>query len=83
MSRRLAPLIGLRLLLALGVASAGPVLAGVESFLLEPGSTVGPATEVEPTNCRTAADGSVTCDTRLKNPPGDTPARPNYQPFQN
>lgn len=97
MSRRLAPLNGqlngpltgqrLRLawplLLALGALSVGPALAGVETFTLERGSSVGPATEVKPTNCRTAADGSVTCDTRLQNPPGDTPARPSYQPFQN
>lgn len=93
MSRRLAPLNGqltgqrLRLawplLLALGALNVGPALAGVETFTLERGSSVGPATEVKPTNCRTAADGSVTCDTRLQNPPGDTPARPSYQPFQN
>jgi hypothetical protein len=83
MSRRLAPFLGLRLFLALGAMAAGPALAGVESYILKPGSSVGPATQVEPTNCRTAADGSMTCDTRLKNPPGDTPARPNIQPFPN
>jgi hypothetical protein len=62
---------------------AGPARAAQESFLRERGSKVGPATKVKPVNCVTAADGSITCDTKLENPPGDTPARPNYQPFDN
>jgi hypothetical protein len=44
---------------------------------------VGPATKVEPRNCVTAADGSITCDTEIVNPPGDTPAKPQYNPFKN
>jgi len=60
-----------------------PGLAQVESFLWGPGSNVGPATKVEPKNCRTAVDGSVTCDTQLVNPDGDTPAKPQYEPFKN
>ncbi len=95
MSRRTASLpgscsrgAGLALLFALAAwapsaARAGGLLAAVESYMLAPGSNVGPATEVKPTNCRTAADGSVTCDTRLQNPKGDTPAAPNFQPFPN
>jgi hypothetical protein len=67
---------GLVLLLA-----ATPSLAQVESFLLGPGSKVGPATKVEPTNCVTAPDGSITCGTKIVNPEGDTPAKPQYNPF--
>ena len=93
MPRRYAPFTGpltgkrlglaCSLLLALGASSVGPARADVETYTLKRGSSVGPATEVKPTNCRTAADGSVTCDTRLENPPGDTPARPSYQLFPN
>jgi hypothetical protein len=61
--------------------AATPALAQVESFLLGPGSTVGPATKVEPTNCVTAPDGSITCGTKIVNPEGDTPAKPQYSPF--
>ena len=60
-----------------------PVLAQSERYLLGPGSTVGPATQVEPKNCITAADGSITCDTKLVNPVGDTPAKPQFDPFKN
>lgn len=67
---------------ALAISSA-PARAQVESFLWGPGSNVGPSTTVEPKNCKTAADGSVTCDTQLVNPPGDTPAKPQYNPFKN
>ena len=70
-------------LAAAGVALAAPALAQSESFLLGPGSRVGPATEVKPSNCVTAPDGSVTCDTQLENPPSSTPAKPIYQPFRN
>jgi len=58
-------------------------LRAKEVFILGPGSTVGPSTEVKPVNCVTAADRSITCDTKLENPPSDTPARPDYQPFPN
>jgi hypothetical protein len=71
---------------ALAVVLAGqasPASAAQESYLLKPGSNVGPATKVKPVNCVTAADGSITCDTKLVNPPGDTRARPSYQPFNN
>ncbi|MFM8525689.1 MAG: hypothetical protein ACKOCM_08730 [Cyanobacteriota bacterium] len=52
-----------------------------ESYILGPGSNVGPATRIKPTNCKTAADGTITCDTKVVNPKGDTPARPQYSPF--
>ncbi|MBV2351877.1 hypothetical protein KUL97_09180 [Synechococcus sp. HK05] len=58
-----------------------PALAQVESFLWGPGSNVGPETKVEPQNCVTGPDGSITCDTKVVNPPGDTPAKPQYRPF--
>jgi hypothetical protein len=66
---------------ALSCVAGSPALAQAESFLWGPGSNVGPATKVEPKNCVTAADGSITCDTEIVNPPGDTPARPQYRPF--
>jgi hypothetical protein len=51
--------------------------------MLGPGSKVGPATEVKPKNCVTAPDGTVTCDTELVNPPGDTRAQPQFDLFRN
>jgi hypothetical protein len=51
--------------------------------MLGPGSNVGPSTRVVPKNCVTAPDGSITCDTKIVNPPGDTPAKPIYEPFKN
>jgi hypothetical protein len=74
----------LGLKLCAGMVVAGlelPALAQVESFLWGPGSNVGPETKIEPQNCVTAADGSITCDTKVVNPPGDTPAKPQYRPF--
>lgn len=70
------------LLLALA-ALAQPAVAQVEEFMLQPGSKVGPETRVKPTNCVTAPDGSVTCDTELENPPSSTPAKPQFNPFRN
>jgi hypothetical protein len=66
-----------------GVALVAPALAQSESFLLGPGSRVGPATQVKPSNCVTAPDGTVTCDTELVNPPGDTRAQPQFELFRN
>jgi hypothetical protein len=68
----------------LAPAAAGlpaPSLAQVQTFINKPGSNIGPATKIEPTNCVTAPDGSVTCDTKIENPPGNTPAKPQYSPF--
>ena len=78
------PLITAGSMLMAGAAAAVmelPAQAQVESFLWGPGSNVGPATKVEPQNCVTAPDGSITCDTKIVNPPGDTPAKPQYRPF--
>ncbi|MFM8937379.1 MAG: hypothetical protein ACKOE9_10545 [Vulcanococcus sp.] len=78
-----APLLLLLAALATSVSLLGaPARAQVESFLWGPGSNVGPATKVEPKNCRTAADGTITCDTQLVNPEGSTPAKPQYNPFK-
>ncbi len=63
-------------------AHALPNLAQGESYLWGPGTSVGPATEVE-ADCKPNLDGSVTCNTKLVNPPGDTPAKPSYQQFGN
>ncbi|MFQ6538097.1 MULTISPECIES: hypothetical protein [Aphanothece] len=65
------------------VALAQPTLAQRESYLLGPGSTVGPATKVKPKNCVTSPDGTITCDTELENSPSDTKARPQYEMFNN
>ena len=75
------------LVLALGattlVLAAPGALAQSQNFLLSPGNRgkVGPSTTVTPENCVTAADGAITCDTKLQNPPGDTPAKPQFSPF--
>ncbi len=74
------------LLIVVGSVLGGlgqPAQAQVQTFMLKPGSNVGPATQIKPTNCVTAADGSVTCDTKIENSPSDTPAKPSYQPFKN
>lgn len=81
--RLLRSLSALAALLVAFPALAAPALAQSESFLLGPGSKVGPATEVKPKNCVTAPDGTVTCDTELVNPPGDTRAQPQYDMFRN
>lgn len=83
------PISLLRTFRVLGIGMGGcfllavPVLAQVESFMLKSGSQVGPATEVKPKNCVTAKDGTITCDTELVNPPGNTPAKPHFHPFRN
>lgn len=76
---------GALLLLPLAAALLGSpaALAQSESFLLGPGSSVGPSTKVKEKNCVTAPDGSVTCDTQLENSPSDTPAKPQFNPFRN
>lgn len=67
--------------LGLTAALAGPGLAQSQRFLLRPGSNIGTETKIEPQNCVTATDGSITCDTKIVNPKGDTPAKPIYSPF--
>ncbi len=59
------------------------IVHAVSGFLLERGSNIGPETKVIPTNCVSASDGSVTCDTQIINPPSASPAKPQFQPFKN
>ncbi len=77
------PGVSLATLAASTLLATAPVFAQVESFLVGPGSSVGPSTKVKPKNCVTAADGSITCDTQLENSPSDTQARPIYEQFKN
>lgn len=72
----------LALLLATACLLSGPLQAQTQRFLLGPGSNVGPETKIKPSNCVTAADGSITCDTKIENPPSDTQAQPQYDPFE-
>lgn len=76
------------LLACLTLLGATPALADArlaqsESFIIGPGSSVGPATRVKPKNCVTKPDGTITCDTELENPPSDTQAKPQYELFRN
>jgi hypothetical protein len=66
-----------------GTMLLGAPMAKAQSqrFLLGPGTNVGPNTQVKPENCKTAADGTITCDTKLVNPPGESPAKPQYNQF--
>jgi hypothetical protein len=73
---------GVALLLSLPILTM-PALAQKETWSLQRGSSVGPETKVKPTNCVTGPDGAVTCDTKLENPKGVTPAKPSYNPFPN
>jgi hypothetical protein len=67
----------------LGGFGGARALAQAESFLLGPGSSVGPSTKVKPKNCVTGPDGSITCDTQLENSPSDSQAKPIYDQFKN
>jgi hypothetical protein len=71
------------LLAALALTAVSPAWAQRQTFMRGRGSQVNPNTEVVPTNCVTAPDGTVTCDTELRNPRGQTPARPSLDLFEN
>jgi hypothetical protein len=75
--------LGLFLAGLLSLLCVDPAGAQVETFINKPGSNVGPATRVVPTNCVKGPDGSLTCDTELQNPPSNTPAKPLFSPFKN
>ena len=68
---------------SLQLAAPTKLLAQSEGWLLGPNSSTGESSEVVPTNCNKEEDGSITCDTKIKNPKGDTQARPSYNPFNN
>lgn len=74
---------GAAALIALALLPGAAALAQVETFINKPGSNVGPATQVVPTNCVQRPDGSLTCDTKLENSPSDSPAAPQFNPFKN
>lgn len=77
------PLRSLASALILFLASSLAPATAQETYKLGPGSTVGPSTRIK-ANCSPPdpVDGSVECDTTLENPPGDTPAKPTYHPFE-
>jgi hypothetical protein len=57
--------------------------AQTETWLLGPNSRSGQGSTVVPTDCVTGDDGSITCNTKIENPAGTTPAKPYYNPFTN
>ena len=71
----------LALTLAMPLVGSVPVHAQTEGWLLGPNSNVGKQSKIVPTNCVTSVDGAISCDTKVVNPPSDTPARPYYNPF--
>ena len=60
------------LALSLSAAVAPATRAQTEGWLLGPGPKTGKESTIVPTNCVTAADGSITCDTKVENPASDT-----------
>ena len=68
-------------LLMMSVFSGSSAFAQTEGWLRGPGSATDKDSKVE-ADCVTAEDGSVTCDTKVVNPAGDTAARPYYNPFK-
>ena len=46
-----------------------------------PGVKAGKESTVVPTNCVESSVGSISCDTKIKNPASNTKARPYYNPF--
>ena len=70
-------------LIGLQAAAAPSLLAQQETWLLGPGSRTGKESTVVPTDCVNNPDGSITCNTKIENPKGDTPAKPSYSPFTN
>ena len=68
-------------LLLTTLSGASTAVAQTEGWMLSPGTKTGKESKIEATNCVTAADGSITCDTKVTNPQSDTPAKPYYNPF--
>ena len=76
-------LLGVSLITAVSVTLPQAAMAQSEVWLLGPNSSTGEQSTVVPTDCVEGADGSITCNTKIENPPGDTPAKPYYNPFSN
>ena len=74
-------LLGVSLLTAVSVMLPQGAMAQSEVWLLGPNSRTGEQSTVVPTDCVEGADGSITCNTKIVNPPGDTPAKPFFNPF--
>ena len=66
-------------------AVAGPAAcAQSEGWILSPGSRNDQNSTVVPTNCITAAEGTLSCDTKLESTGGRTTStRLYYNPFDN
>ena len=69
------------LLLSFGAAVAPVARAQSEGWILGPGSKTSKDSKVVPTNCEMAANGEISCDTKVETPASNTPARPYYNPF--
>ena len=65
----------------MSLCGASSAFAQTEGWLRGPGSATGKDSKIEAANCVTAEDGSITCDTKVVNPAGNTKARPYYNPF--
>lgn len=68
-----------------GLSAVAPQMASAQSetWLLGPNSRNGPGSTVVPTDCVQGDNGSITCNTKIENPVGTTPAKPFYNPFTN
>ena len=81
MPSALRQLAGISLMSTLCATLPQSALAQSEVWLLGPNSRTGPESTVVPADCLENADGSITCNTKIENPAGDTPAKPYYNPF--
>lgn len=81
MPYRIQQLAGISLMTAFSLVLPQSALAQSEVWLLGPNSRTGQQSTVVPTDCLEGADGSITCNTKIENPSGDTPAKPYYNPF--
>ena len=77
----LSRLLSASFLVTMSLVGASSAFSQTEGWLRGPGSATGKDSKIEATNCVTAADGSITCDTKVVNPASNTPARPYYNPF--
>ena len=69
------------LLLVSFLAGTTSSLGQTEGWLRGPCVNAVKESTVVPTNCVESSDGSISCDTEIKNPGSNTQARPYYTPF--
>ena len=74
---KLLPCLGVLHGLSAGMQTAS--FAQSEGWMLGPGSRNDQSSEVVPTHCTTFPDGTITCDTELKEAKQRTPARQYYK----